>query len=354
METSKGDPKTDNVGSGAFLTVDQGGGQQDDQQDDSKPAASESAVLEDTENTETNGDDPEEAPVQSNENNVGDNDGNADDDDKERTLDEDSFSFLLTTAWKLDNFLILFFSMGIWVSQVAIYCLVLVNFISKSSGGQLDLPPNVDASTRVAQVRIFSQKYNVSSEKNTKPQMLTNTFSLQFIAIVIMTVSQEDARIALLLIRDSKWSNQQTPFRQQFKEATVVTKLVSIICRLIAGLLGILATFFLIMQSEDVVELLLGFTAIEFVSQLDNLGFKLAQLGFMGGVLSKKAKETMKPFGVLSGSSNVCLNRWLPRILIAIVFTVLITGWSVIFWLQQDGHYTHGKHVYVTFVFDSG
>ena len=52
--------------------------------------------------------------------------------------------------------------------------------------------------------------------------------------------------------------------------------------RFILALFAIAVTFMLIIRSSEVIELLLNFTAVEFISLLDNVAFRLASTGFFG------------------------------------------------------------------------
>ena len=55
------------------------------------------------------------------------------------------------------------------------------------------------------------------------------------------------------------------------------------------GLLGLFVTFLLVMQSNNVLDLLLNFSAMEFVTLLDDVIFALTSEGFLGRVLKKEA-----------------------------------------------------------------
>jgi hypothetical protein len=72
-----------------------------------------------------------------------------------------------------------------------------------------------------------------------------------------------------------------TPFKFKF----------SAILRVISGNFGIMSTIVLVMYSTEVVDLLLNFTAMEFVATLDGSAFEIASKGFLGITLEKKAKE---------------------------------------------------------------
>ena len=64
---------------------------------------------------------------------------------------------------------------------------------------------------------------------------------------------------------------------------------LSILLRGSEGLLGLFVTFLLVMQSNNVLDLLLNFSAMEFVTLLDDVIFSLTSEGFLGRVLKKEA-----------------------------------------------------------------
>ena len=79
---------------------------------------------------------------------------------------------------------------------------------------------------------------------------------------------------------------------KSFNEISTPLKFTtSNVMRLVAGNLGIVASFGLVVYAPDVIDLLLNFTAIEFVATLDNSCFELASKGFLGISIEKKAKQ---------------------------------------------------------------
>jgi hypothetical protein len=76
---------------------------------------------------------------------------------KERELTEDTFSFLFVTPWTMENRHVLVTAVGIWILQMTIYILVLVNSIEKRGSSKLGFPSDVDASIRAAEVRRLLQ-----------------------------------------------------------------------------------------------------------------------------------------------------------------------------------------------------
>jgi len=68
----------------------------------------------------------------------------------------------------------------------------------------------------------------------------------------------------------------------------------SCILRSIQGLLAVIAVFLLVMTSSDVTEIVLNFTAVNFISLLDDAAFKLARDGKYGLVMEEAAERVVE------------------------------------------------------------
>ena len=187
-------------------------------------------------------------------------------------LPKDTFSFLIYSNVLSRAF---FWAIFVFMFQIAIYAVLAVDIIDASNRYNiLKFPVNVETPVRIAEA----------------------------LAGVVMIVTQDDARKAVNLLQDG--FNQDLP--KAFKGATKVKWGVSIILRAIEGLFGIFLTFMLIMQSTTVLDLLLNFLAMEFVSHLDDVAFVLMREGLFGKELQKEAKKLSNTFyhvRLLSGQS---------------------------------------------------
>jgi hypothetical protein len=114
------------------------------------------------------------------------------------------------------------------------------------------------------------------------------------------------------------------------------------------GLFGILVTFLLIVTTSDVVELLFNFTAIEFVSMLDETAFFLSkQVGFAGrsNKMAAKTVEETK-YEVLT---EKMLSHLAKAIFLVASFVILFGGWLTIYYFQLNGEYFSTKPILVQF-----
>lgn len=95
--------------------------------------------------------------------------------------------------------------------------------------------------------------------------------------------------------------------------------------RFLQGIVAIFASWLLVMKSENVVDIILNFTAVNFISSLDEIAYSMAKSGELGLNLKKKLKtieKTKLPPRVFE-SKMIC--HWCVVILTSFVFfTVMI------------------------------
>ncbi len=225
----------------------------------------------------------------------------------ERTLPEDTFSFLIYTDAFSSCFLL---GIMVFLFQLAIYAVLLYDITDRGNKkNRFKFPFNVGMSVRIAEV----------------------------IAIFISIITQQDVRKAICLYRDGF---DESGLTQVFKGATLIKWWLSIVLRASEGLLGLFVTFILIMQSNSVRELLLNFSAIEFVSMLDDVLFELASEGFLGRTLKKETKRlSRKSYYVSHEHANSYSAMIVSIAYFVVLFTSFYAGWHVIRRKQMEGYY---------------
>ncbi len=233
-----------------------------------------------------------------------------------RSLPEDTYSFLIysqvcSRTFILATLVILF--------QIAVYAVLAYDITTLSNKqNPLNLPVDVEgAAVRIAQV----------------------------FAIVVALITQDDLHKAFSLLRDG--------FDEKLPKAFGATKTkwnLSTLLRGIVGLLGLSITFLLIMQAPTVLDLLLNFLAMEFVSLLDDVVFALMGQGFFGRKLQKKAKTLSNTFYHLrrDDDDNVPRSRAVCAccsccsascFTFTFLFVTMICAWAIIGAFQEDGLY---------------
>ena len=157
----------------------------------------------------------------------------------------------------------------------------------------------------------------------------------QFFALLITVCTQDDVTSALTMIYEGYHGDSMV---DAFPLATFWRWLATVGLLMSCGILGLAVTFLLIVTSRDVVELLLNFTAIEFISLLDNGTFLLAQEGFLGHA-NREMTDTM-----LHTQYEIPRHRRKSRALQSWMligsYLIMVAGWSVIYAQQLAGTYT--------------
>ena len=165
----------------------------------------------------------------------------------------------------------------------------------------------------------------------------------QFIALVIATCTQDDVTTALSLFRQTYSSKR---IGSAFEGATLTKWTVSLKIIFITGILGLAVTFLLVITSDETVELLLNFTAVEFVSLIDNVLFNLAEQGLFGCANRREAKLVHTTHYSLPPGQQQKLRR--QGVFLFATFLILIAGWAAVVALQILGVYSTNS-IYLQF-----
>ena len=104
----------------------------------------------------------------------------------------------------------------------------------------------------------------------------------------------------------------------------------------LAGIVGLGATFLLIVTSSDVFELLLAFSVVSFISQLDKAAFVLAKSDFLGSILRDEARNIMITTYQIPSHKK---KSNLPALVFIISLLGMLGGWVYIIVQQTSGAY---------------
>ena len=220
----------------------------------------------------------------------------------ERSLPNDTFSFIFISSVFSIPFLI---AIIVFSFQIAIFSLVSVDVIDLSnSSNPFNIPTNVESTVRATQV----------------------------LAIIIAIVTQDDVKKVILILRDGY---NIDVFQGTFgPDATKFKWIFSLVLRAAEGLVGLFVTFMLIMQSKTVLDLLLNFSAMEFVSLLDDGAFLMLREGYFGDGMMKQATLCETKYHVSRSQSSR-----LSAVYFIIIFAVIFSGWIGIYTNQSKGEY---------------
>jgi hypothetical protein len=176
----------------------------------------------------------------------------------QQTLPPDSYSLLVCSeplSWP-------FFLGGmVALNEALMFGMLASNQYSGDPHNPLELPADVEPAVRFTQV----------------------------MAIFISVLVQDDLRVSVERTQESYLSLE--PFQGL---ATPAKWVLANVLRAMLGAAGLFVAFLLIIQSQDVFNLLLNFTGVAFVSELDEISFLLAIRGFFGDASRLKAQEIVK------------------------------------------------------------
>ena len=235
---------------------------------------------------------------------------NAPNTDDQVGLNPDSFSFLISAR----PFSIPFVTgLLAFALKNAIFYLVVINlFDFQSPFNRLGIPVTVSSAVLISQVLAFGISVFAQNDLVTGLVLLYHGYSQE----VKEVYGQRD---------------DATGGGGQFGQW-----LFAVFCLLADGLFGLAVTFMLIITSSTVLDVLLNFAAVEFVSGLDEAVFSLCAMGFLGYANKLEAAlvddATYQP--VRSHSSKVVRAMGLTSTLVFV-----LSLWAYLFSLQVRGVY---------------
>jgi hypothetical protein len=233
--------------------------------------------------------------------------------EKRFRLTKDTYTFMLF----VDSFSRLYGWLGliVFLLQATLIGMILVTQWDQyqQSNHFLDVPFDVSLSTRIGQfagmfILIFYQNdYWVSS--SLFEISLTTEGGLEIVA-------EDNLGSRRNVTKLSKWSTNAT-----------------CLLRLLLSVLVILSSTVLLIQSNNIIDLVKDYTAIFFVSEIDEVVFKLTHEGYLGMKLQEKAKE-------VKGVELKDIAQYVYRsVAFMIIFTAMLSLWIVVVTNQINGTY---------------
>ena len=238
---------------------------------------------------------------------IHDSDDRKADEDK---LDEfcpvhDTYSMMFVSPSLSNAF---FYAMTIFFIQIFILILFIVNLLSESTPENVFVVP-------------------VQTPKEVKVG--------QFIALIVTMLTADDVTRSLDVFTVIYDHDVQKDFPHATKFKWIITRIL----RLLEGLLVVGVAFIFIIQSDKNLDLFLNFAAVTFVSELDNIAFLTADLGYslvdLRG-LTNKIKHKLKFKGQIKASKNA--NRVKNAAIVALALT-FVSCWAVLSTKQSLAFY---------------
>ena len=174
----------------------------------------------------------------------------------------------------------------------------------------------------------------------------TKSYTVQFFTLILAVMTQTDIlvsfRIVLLLsYGKDTWLELISHDRNERDFSTWLGHiLLPNVLKSFQAFIVLVTTFFVILQSESVVELLKDFTALFVISSIDDMFFFLADHGYLGSDLSKRTNKSKK----ISIEED---DRKIQSILKLFFFTILLImfgGWIAVVMLQKNNFFINQKY----------
>ena len=167
-----------------------------------------------------------------------------------------------------------------------------------------------------------------------------NLLVLQFLAIAITCFGQNDVRQSLEVLYYGYNKKSMLNF---FPNNVFAKWAASVLIRLSVGLFSIIVTFILIVTESNARNLLLNFTAMEFVSYLDDITFLLSKWGYFGKTLKLEAVVVSEGRYDIQATKNKEKNKSVRSFartsFLFILFITMITVWFIIVRYQRSGSF---------------
>ena len=228
------------------------------------------------------------------------------------SLNEDTFSFVISAPIMSAPF---FTGIVVFLLKTVFYALTLIDLIGNDVAARI--PVALEA-----------------------PVFIT-----QFLALCIAVLTQNDTIVALKLLYEGFGRGVAgSGINDSFPYATYPKWLCAVLLLLLEGLLGLLATLFLTITSKTIIDVLLNFAAVEFISSLDDAAFFLSSIGYLGRGNRLEAE-------VVANTAYLIPHKVQPMYQIGLLLVILVStivSWISVAVLQLQGAFATGSF-YVQF-----
>jgi len=211
-------------------------------------------------------------------------------------------------------------------AQVVILTLIVIDIVDPDSDNPLNIPAGASAVVRVAQ--FFAVLIAVATQDDLITSFTEFHLGCRRGALTGVEASSDGPDTVPGAPGGAKWQ-----------------WLLSVLSRALQGGYCLVVTFFLIIQSVDVVGLFLDFLAVTFVSTLDDVTFALAREGYFG---KRLRAETLEMTKLKVPSESVGSHWFRPALFLTVSVTMLICLAFVAFG-QMSGRYMSCVNIEVQF-----
>lgn len=216
-------------------------------------------------------------------------------------LSDDIYSLFYTTKAASHAFM---FAIFVFLFQTMIILLISIDLIDAGSDNPLQLPAAVPLEVTIA----------------------------QGFAVILAVATQSDLFTAIISFHDG----YDKRAKDVDLDCTFPKWLFACLGQFMVGVWLLVVIFILIVQSTTVIGMMLNFAALSFVSEIDNVAFKLGKYGFFSDYVESECNDvTSFKFPVQSKkNSNI-----VRRVIFLLIVAGLLGGWGYVVHLQRWGHF---------------
>jgi len=217
------------------------------------------------------------------------------------SLTEDIYSFFFTAkVWSAA----FFFAIFVFCFQTMIVTLISLVLIDANSDNPLKIPPSVNIEITIAQA----------------------------FALVLAVATQGDLLTAIFLFHDG-YDNKRV--KKSDAAFTFPMWLLACVGQFIIGAAMLVTIFILIVQSKDVVDMMLNFAALSFVSEIEDVAFMLAKHGFVSDSVEGECNQVPE----YQFPTRKRKTKWFLHSVFILISAGLMGGWGYIIDQQRLGTY---------------
>lgn len=240
-------------------------------------------------------------------------------------LDEDTYSLMMTSKVRSGAWLISLFTSLVF--QLGLAGLIGIQFLTGDSNATLYNPFDAPLTNNIY------------------------TTIAQLITIILVLATQSDVLSALqtlVILRfrsDVAWDEMIGEAGNRSYNMWFMRIFVPNMLKIIQGVAVLFASFLIIVQSTEIIELLKDFTSLLVISEADNIIFYLADMGFLGEHLAMRTAQVKNARMEIRTNNDdenkSCLqkcNVFASRPFMLIVMcSLIVTGWSIVVLRQYYG-----------------
>jgi hypothetical protein len=257
----------------------------------------------------------------------------------ESSLSEDTYTLMMTKKIFSRSW---FFGFAMFIIQITLLGLIFHDQIRSSQKSTLfDIPFKVSNDVRIAQFLAIFLSIMISYDifmpiKELSMLWITNKENWTKVVDTMETVNYDSPR-------EMQNDLSGRPF-SHIRNVWLLHIFFPVVLKFVQGVLVLLITFVIVIQSDDIIDLFKDFAAMQVISEMDNVAFGLASHGFFGKAL-KRDSDTASNVKVRDEIRKICFGLPLrPVVMLSLLITMTSAFVGLVVVGQQNGAHFEQKY----------